>query len=89
MGAQFENVTYSPEISLTLVVDDIMRRRSLKAVAAEPQDLMSWLNALQRQAVPLVQSGAARANLEAWLEAVDEHLALPAHAPSAASAEPA
>ena len=77
MGAQFESITYSPEISLTLIVDDIMSRRSQKA-AAEPQDLMSWLNALQRQNTPLVQSSAARENLEAWLEAVDEHFALPA-----------
>ncbi len=79
MGAQFEHVTYSPEVSLTLIVDDITRQRRDAPFKAGPLDLMSWLNALQRQSAPLVHSQASRENLEAWLDMVeqDEALALP------------
>ncbi len=73
MGAQFDKLTLSPELSLTLIVDDIARQMS--AVPTDltqgPLDLDSWLNALQRQSTQLLQSKSARADLEAWLAAVD------------------
>ena len=73
MGAQFEQITYSSEISLTLVVDDIARQRRdvPRTTVDAPLDLVSWLNALQRQSAPLVHSRASREHLEAWLEEVD------------------
>jgi len=84
MGAQFEQITYSSELSLTLIVDDIARRRrETKAVSVgEPMDIDSWLNALQRQSAPLVSS-ASRDHLEAWLEAVEQQFDAPADAPLA------
>ena len=77
MGAQFEQITYSSEVSLTLIVDDVARqRRELTRVveAAGPLDLVSWLNALQRQSAPMVHSRASREHLEAWLDEVDRLL---------------
>lgn len=75
MGIQFETVTTLPEVSLTLIVDDIMRQRATPVRSmTTPLDLSTWLNALQRQAQPLVHSKALRANLEAWLDAVDAEL---------------
>ena len=77
MGAQFEQITYSSEVSLTLIVDDVARqRRELTRVveAAAPLDLVSWLNALQRQSAPMVHSRASREHLEAWLDEVDRLL---------------
>jgi hypothetical protein len=75
MGAQFDYVTYSPEVSLTLIVDDLTRHRQDAAFYPKsgPVDILAWLNALQRQAAPLVQSKSSRENLEAWLDAVQEH----------------
>ena len=76
MGAQFEQVTYSSEVSLTLIVDDITRQRRDAPFypKASPLDLVSWLNALQRQSAPLVHSTTSREHLEAWLEEVDKHI---------------
>lgn len=80
MGAQFEQLTYTSEVSLTLIVDDIARQRrdaaSPSYADAGPMDLSSWLNALQRQTAPLVHSQAARDNLEAWLDEVQRHIDL-------------
>jgi hypothetical protein len=76
MGAQFDHITYSSEVSLTLIVDDIARQRrssTFQAAAnAAPMDIVGWLNALQRQSASLVHSRASREHLEAWLEAVDQ-----------------
>jgi hypothetical protein len=84
MGAQFEQITFSSEMSLTLIVDDIARRRreTNAASSLEPMDIDSWLNALQRQAAPLVSS-ASRDHLEAWLEEVEKQFDAPADAPLA------
>ena len=75
MGAQFGShaASYAAEMSLTLIVDDIARANAggLLAPIEGTLDLDNWLNALQQQSVPLVQSKALRANLDAWLEAVD------------------
>ncbi len=73
MGAQFEQLTYSSEVSLTLIVDDTLRQRRFAAVQpkAEPMELSSWLNALQRQSAPLLQSTSARDHLEEWLKAIE------------------
>jgi hypothetical protein len=77
MGAQFEHLTYSSEVSLTLIIDDALRQRRAAAFQskAEPMELLSWLNALQRQSAPLIHSRSARDHLEEWLEAVDQHTA--------------
>lgn len=74
MGVQFENVTYAASHSLTLVIDDVVRQqRDAREYAAAPAgDLGGWLNALSRQAAPLIQAGSNRENLEAWLAAVEE-----------------
>jgi hypothetical protein len=76
MGALVDQITYSSEVSLTLIVDDITRQRRDAPFypKASPLDLVSWLNALQRQSAPLVHSTASREHLEAWLEEVDQHL---------------
>jgi hypothetical protein len=75
MGAQFGThaVSHAAEMSLTLIVDDIARANAggLLAPKVGALDLDNWLNVLQQQSVPLVQSKALRENLEAWLEAVD------------------
>ena len=73
MGLQFERITVAPPFSLTQVVEDaafLRRGGSLRAVLAGT-DPEAWMNALQRQSTPLVQSGARRAELEAWLEAAE------------------
>ncbi len=74
MGVLLERVTYASENSLTLIVDDIMRqhRNGFSAPAAAQGDMESWLNALQRQATPLISSKAGQADLEAWLDAVQK-----------------
>ena len=76
MGLHFEQLTYSSEVSLTLIVDDITRQRRDAPFypKAGPLDLVSWLNALQRQSAPLVHSASSREHLEAWLEEVDKHI---------------
>ncbi len=76
MGVHCEHITYSSEVSLTLIVDDITRQRHEGAGPSKtgPMDLLSWLNALQRQSAPLLHSRAARENLEAWLEEVQAHI---------------
>ena len=76
LDGQFETITSATPTSLTLVVDDIMRHRreSLIYPRAAAVDFDIWLNALQRQANPLIQSGAGRADLEAWLAAVETQL---------------
>lgn len=75
MGAQFGShaASHAAEMSLTLIVDDIARANAggLLAPKEGTLDLDNWLNALQQQSVPLVQSKALRANLHAWLDAVD------------------
>lgn len=72
MGVQFETIAYSAENSLTLIVDDIARqRRDGSLLSPINQDLESWLNAFQRQTLPLIYSKQGQANLEAWLAAVD------------------
>lgn len=84
MGAQFDKLTLSPELSLTLIVDDIARQISAMPtyLTQGPLDLDGWLNALQRQTTPLLQSTSARDNLEAWLAEVD--LAFPMEETAAA-----
>jgi len=77
MGAQFDNITYASEVSLTLIVDDVARQRREAARVVEsatPMDLHSWLNALQMQATPMVHSRASREHLEAWMDEVDRLL---------------
>ena len=72
MGVQFETVAYAAENSLTLIVDDIARqRRNGSQHSPIDQDLESWLNAFQRQSVPLIYSKQGQANLEAWLAEVE------------------
>ena len=72
MGVQFETVAYSAESSLTLIVDDLARQRIVGPFAIPlEQDMESWLNAFQRQSMPLIYSPQGKANLEAWLAAVE------------------
>ncbi len=75
MGAQFGThaVSHAAEMSLTLIVDDIARANAggLLAPKEGALDLDNWLNVLQQQSAPLIQSKALRENLEAWLDAVD------------------
>jgi hypothetical protein len=68
-----EDILHSSESSLTLIVDDLTRQRRDAAIYpdSETPDLDGWLNALQRQARPLINSPKGLANLEAWLDAVD------------------
>ncbi len=79
MGVQFERLTHSPESSLTLVVDDIMRQRTngLAYSKADVVDLEAWLNALHRQSRPLIHSEKGRAGLIAWLDAVEQQSPAP------------
>jgi hypothetical protein len=67
MGLQFEQLTYASDFSLTQIVDDaaLLRRQP---VQPHPQDLEMWLNAVQVQCRPLIQSANRRAELEAWLD---------------------
>jgi hypothetical protein len=83
MGVQFENLTYSSGSSLTLAIDDLAHHRRIALVNPEAPavDLDSWLNALQRQATPLIQSATRRSDLEAWLDAVELQLGGPDSAP--------
>jgi hypothetical protein len=76
MDAQLESVTYASSGSLTLAIDDLMleRRGAWSGRRAGVSDLDGWLNALRRQASPLIQSPSRRADLKAWLAAVDQHL---------------
>jgi|GEM_PF-5395863 len=73
MNIAFDAVSYAAESSLTLIVDDISRRRVAGGPLSVPleQDLESWLNAFQRQSLPLIHSKQGLANLEAWLAAVE------------------
>jgi hypothetical protein len=73
MGLQFEHVTFTPQFSLTQIVDDAahVRREGSVSVSAVGADIEAWLNAVQRQSTPLIQSPARRAELEAWLAAAD------------------
>lgn len=69
---QIDTVAYSTETSLTLIVDDLAKQRIVGPLAIPlEQDLESWLNAFQRQSLPLVYSRQGQANLEAWLAAVE------------------
>lgn len=77
MGVQFETVAYAAESSLTLIVDDIARQRIAgPMVLSAEQDLESWLNAFQRQAMPLIYTKQGQENLEAWLAAVESDSAV-------------
>jgi hypothetical protein len=69
---QADTVAYSAESSLTHIVDDLSRQRTagLPAIPSA-QDLESWLNAFQRQSLPLIYSRQGQENLEAWLAAVE------------------
>lgn len=58
--------------SLAFLMEDLQHRRSpWLAGANSGDDVENWVNALQRQAYPLVASTQGRANLEAWLALVD------------------
>lgn len=76
MGIQFEQLTYAPDFSLTQIVDDaaVLRRQPTPSQVQGPE-LEMWLNAVQLQCRPLIQSSGRRADLEAWLEMAE--LALP------------
>jgi hypothetical protein len=72
MGAQIDQITSSFGSSLTHVIED-MQRQPLDGATqpvARTDELQDWLNALQRQATPLIFSKSGRANLEAWLESI-------------------
>ena len=80
MGLQFDSITTSSDSSLTWIVDDLVVRSGQPAARHAPQttkaaleagDLEAWVNALLRQAAPIVASRSGRAQLEAWLAAVD------------------
>jgi len=75
MGLQLESVTTSSPFSLTQIVDDTASLRRggfrLSIGPADGVEVEAWLNAVQRQARPLIQSEARRADLEAWLAAAD------------------
>ncbi|MSO97532.1 MAG: hypothetical protein EXR11_04835 [Rhodospirillaceae bacterium] len=79
MSPSVEKIAQASGSSLTLIVDDLARQRRDAAIYpdSETPDLDDWLNALQRQATPLVHSRKGLANLEAWLEAVDLDTATP------------
>jgi hypothetical protein len=73
MGLQFERLTYTPQFSLTQIVDDTayLRRDGYVSAAGGTVDLEAWINAVQRQSTTLIHSAAHRADLEAWLEAAE------------------
>ncbi|TAL00440.1 MAG: hypothetical protein EPO08_13725 [Rhodospirillaceae bacterium] len=73
MGLQFEHITFTPQFSLTQIVDDTayLRREGSVRAPADGASLEAWLNAVQRQSTPLIQSRARRAELEAWLAAAE------------------
>lgn len=68
MGIQFDSITAAPDCSLTFLMGDLGRGSRQAAQA----DVEAWLNALSRQSVPIVASKSGRAQLEAWLDAVDD-----------------
>lgn len=75
MGLQFDRISYSSDSSLTLLIDDFMRQSRDEAVAAfddDDLDMQDWFNALLRQSNPLIHTKAGRANLEAWLDQVEQ-----------------
>jgi hypothetical protein len=73
MGIQFERLTYASHFSLTQIVEDTayLRRDGYVRLQAGGVDLEGWINAVQRQNAPLVQSDARQADLEAWLAAAE------------------
>jgi hypothetical protein len=64
---------------LTWIVDDLLsrgaspvpRHDAQASDALQPCDLEAWVNALLRQAMPIVASRTGRAQLEAWLAAIE------------------
>ena len=68
MGLQFEAITAAPDCSLTFIMGDLGR----SSRAAAQADVESWLNALARQSIPVVASQSGRAQLEAWLDAIED-----------------
>jgi hypothetical protein len=79
MGLQFESVTTASDTSLTWIMDDLAvrsaRAPSRRDVGTpkplEAGDLEAWVNALLRQATTIIGSRSGRAQLEAWLAAVE------------------
>jgi hypothetical protein len=79
MGIQFDSLTTASSSSLTWIVDDLLSRGASPAPrhdaqagdALQPCDLEAWVNALLRQAMPIVASRTGRAQLEAWLAAIE------------------
>jgi hypothetical protein len=79
MGIQFDSLTTASSSSLTWIVDDLLSRGATPAPphdaqapgVQQPCDLEAWVNALLRQATPIVASRAGREQLEAWLAAVE------------------
>ena len=71
MGLQFDNVTTAPENSLTLIVEDLLHARVAGGNPSAGSDWEAWLNALSRQAAPIITSSSGRAQLEAWLDVVE------------------
>ena len=69
MGIQFDSITTAPDCSLTFILNDLLARGARNT--APQADLEAWLNALSRQAVPIVASKKGRAQLEAWLDAAE------------------
>jgi hypothetical protein len=79
MGIQFEQITYESPFSLTQLVEDtaLLRQQGAPNATGTGPNLEGWLNAVQRQNRPLIQSEARRADLEAWLEAAELATASP------------
>ena len=71
MGLQFDNVTTASESSLTLIVEDLLHVRAIGGTTPADSDWEAWLNALSRQAAPLITSNSGRTQLQAWLDAVE------------------
>ena len=69
MGFQFDSITTAPDCSLTFILNDLLARGSRETAAQA--DIEAWLNALSRQAVPIVATPKGRAQLEAWLDAAE------------------
>lgn len=68
-------VVQTAEASLSFLMEDLRAHRA--ALVQEPApsaDMENWMNALQRQATPLVASSAGRANLKEWLALVEQDL---------------
>jgi hypothetical protein len=65
-------VMQGPASSLAFLMDDLQaRRRECLSGGKSGTDLEEWVNALRRQAQPIVASTQGRANLEAWLALVE------------------